>query len=72
MDWVGANLLDFGGATGRVARRFYAQDHLAEVMICDVNLNNVDWVLEHLPPGFAVFKNNATPSLPIPDDYFGS
>ena len=70
VDWAGANLLDFGGATGRVARHFYAQDDLAEVMICDVNINNVDWVIEHLPSGIAAFKNSAPPPLPIPDDYF--
>ena len=70
IDWTRASLLDFGGATGRVARHFYAQDDLAEVMICDVNINNVDWVLEHLPAEVAAFKNSPTPSLPIPDNYF--
>ena len=70
VDWAGASLLDFGGATGRVARHFYAQDDLAEIMICDININNVDWVLEYLPSGVAAFKNSAEPPLPIPDDYF--
>lgn len=66
----GARLLDFGGATGRIARHFYAQEDMGEVLICDININHVHWILEHLPPGFGVFKNNAIPSLPIPDDYF--
>jgi ubiquinone/menaquinone biosynthesis C-methylase UbiE len=70
VDSAGTRLLDFGGATGRVARHFYAQDDLDEVMICDVNINNIDWVLENLPPGFSAFKNSPMPSLPIPDDYF--
>ena len=71
VEWRGGTLLDFGGATGRVARHFYAQDDdLAEIMLCDVNINNVDWVIEYLPPGFSAFKNSAMPSLPIPDDYF--
>ncbi len=39
-------------------------------MICDININNVDWVLTHLPSGFAAFKNSATPALPIPDNHF--
>ena len=65
--WTGASLLDFGGATGRVSRHFYAQDDLSEITICDVNINNVEWVLEHLPSGVGVFKNSALPSLPIPD-----
>jgi ubiquinone/menaquinone biosynthesis C-methylase UbiE len=70
VNWRGARLLDFGGATGRVARHFYAQDDLDEVMICDVNINNIDWVLEYLPSSFSVFKNGPMPSLPIPDGYF--
>lgn len=68
VDWGRTSLLDFGGATGRVARHFYAQEELAEVMICDININNVEWVIENFPPGFAVFKNGAMPSLPLPDD----
>lgn len=63
-------VLDFGGATGRVARHFYSQDDFAEVMICDVNINNVDWVIEHFPSGVGAFKNGALPALPIPDQYF--
>ena len=67
-DWAKASLLDFGGATGRVARHFYAQENMADVMICDVNINNVDWVIENLPSGFSAFKNGSLPSLPLPDD----
>ena len=70
VDWQRARYLDFGGATGRVARHFYAQDSLAEVMVCDVNINNVDWILNNLPPELAAFKNAPLPSLPIPDNYF--
>lgn len=68
--WDDASLLDFGGATGRVARHFYAHSTLAEVMICDININNVTWVLDYLPSGVSVFKNGATPSLPLPDNTF--
>ena len=65
----GARLLDFGGATGRVARHFFVQEELAEVMVCDVNINNVTWVLEHLH-GINAFKNSPIPSLPLPGNSF--
>ncbi len=68
--WNGATLLDFGGATGRVSRHFFAQGELSEVVLCDVSINNVAWVLEHFPSGFGVFKNSWVPSLPIPDGHF--
>jgi SAM-dependent methyltransferase len=69
-DWKQVRFLDFGGATGRLARHFFVQDSLSEVMVCDVNINNVEWMVEHFPPGLATFKNSALPSLPIPDGYF--
>ena len=70
VDWKGAKLLDFGGASGRVARHFYAQEDMAEVTICDVNINNIDWVIDNLPSGVVAFKNGPLPSLPIPDGYY--
>jgi ubiquinone/menaquinone biosynthesis C-methylase UbiE len=70
VSWRGARLLDFGGATARVSRHFYAQGDLSEITLCDVNIHNVLWVLEHFPSGFGVFKNSWVPSLPIPDRYF--
>jgi SAM-dependent methyltransferase len=69
VNWAGATMLDFGGATGRVSRHFYAQERMAEVMVCDVSINNVDWVIENLPSGFAAFKNGPMPTLPIADNY---
>jgi ubiquinone/menaquinone biosynthesis C-methylase UbiE len=68
--WNGAKMLDFGGATGRVSRHFYAQESMGEVMICDVNINNIDWVIENLPSGLAAFKSSPVPALPIADNYF--
>jgi SAM-dependent methyltransferase len=68
--WSGARLLDFGGATGRVSRHFYLQGTLSEVTLCDVNINNVAWVLEHFPSDFGAFKNSWVPSLPLPSQHF--
>jgi ubiquinone/menaquinone biosynthesis C-methylase UbiE len=70
MVWAGAKLLDFGGATGRVARHCYAQENMGDVIVCDVNINNVDWVVDNLPSGFSAFKNSSVPTLPISDNYF--
>jgi SAM-dependent methyltransferase len=70
MEWRRAKLLDFGGATARVSRHFYAQEQPNEITVCDVNINNVEWVLEYLPTTFGAFKNSALPTLPFPDGYF--
>lgn len=58
-------VLDFGGASGRVARHFALQGG-ARVALCDVNVNNVDWVTAHLPCVTA-FKNSVLPHLPLRD-----
>jgi SAM-dependent methyltransferase len=60
-------LLDFGGATGRVSRHFYCQGRCTDIFLCDVNINHVDWLVEHFPEDFKVFKNTALPNLPLPD-----
>ena len=69
MKWSGATLLDFGGATGRVARHCYAQEEMGNVIVCDLNINNVDWLIENFPSKFAAFKNSPMPTLPISDGY---
>jgi len=61
----GIRVLDFGGASGRVARHFALQGG-ARVALCDVNVNNVDWVSRHLDP-IDAFKNSAVPHLPLDD-----
>ena len=70
MEWRRAKLLDFGGATARVSRHFYAQEEPSDITICDVNINNVEWVLEYLPSPFGAFKNSVLPALPFADGYF--
>ncbi len=70
MEWRRAKLLDFGGATARVARHFYAQGELSDITICDVNINNIEWVLEYLPSAFGAFKNAFLPALPFRDERF--
>jgi SAM-dependent methyltransferase len=70
LNWTGAKLLDFGGASGRVARHCYAQEEMGNVMVCDININSVDWLIENFPSKFAAFKNGPMPTLPISDGYF--
>ena len=62
-----ARILDFGGATGRVIRHFFAQGRCDSSILCDVNINNIDWVMNNFPDAFLVFKNHGLPHLPIPD-----
>ncbi len=69
-EWNRGKLLDFGGATARVARHFYAQGKMSNITIFDVNINNVDWILEYLPSIFAAFKNPSVPTLPCQDEEF--
>lgn len=70
LEIINARILDFGGATGRVSRHFYCQGGARNICICDVNINNVEWVLENFPTDFEVFKNSFLPSLPLPDASF--
>jgi len=61
--------LDFGGATGRVARHMIRHPDL-RVWLCDINVNWIAWVDRCLVPPIAAFQNRITPSLPIADGYF--
>jgi hypothetical protein len=36
IEWRRAKLLDFGGATARVSRHFYAQGEASDITICDI------------------------------------
>jgi SAM-dependent methyltransferase len=66
IDLPKAHVLDFGGATGRVIRHFFAQEKCESVTLCDVNINNVEWIMNNFLD-IAVFKNHGLPHLPIPD-----
>ncbi len=74
LDWMPrrdgiSRYLDFGGATGRVARHMIRQPSL-EVWLCDINVNWVSWVDRHLVPPVLAWQNRITPYLPIVDSYF--
>jgi SAM-dependent methyltransferase len=62
-----SNVLDFGGATGRVTRHFLAADARARATIADLSLNHVQWCTEHFGPALRAVKVGATPHLPLAD-----
>lgn len=64
------NYLDFGAATGRVARHFAAQEDNIEVVCADINLKHVRWVNKHLGKNISSFQNNSIPHLPFEDNSF--
>jgi SAM-dependent methyltransferase len=66
---VAARYLDFGGATGRVARHMVRRLGL-EVWLCDINVNWIAWIDQFFAMPIAAFQNRTVPSLPIADGYF--
>ena len=66
---VAARYLDFGGATGRVARHM-ARRAALDVWLCDINVNSIAWVDRFFSAPAAAFQNRIIPSLPIADGYF--
>lgn len=63
-------LLDFGGATGRVFRHFAQQTSQWRVWSCDVRRSSFEFNLAHFPNSLRVFLSSTFPSLPIPDSAF--
>jgi SAM-dependent methyltransferase len=61
--------LDFGGATGRVARHV-ARDELVEVWLCDINANYIVWLDRFFNRPIRAFQNRISPALPFEDRYF--
>lgn len=60
-------ILDFGGASGRVARHYAAQGY--ETWVCDMNVNHIDWLEQHAPNINAV-HTRPFPHFPFEDNYF--
>jgi SAM-dependent methyltransferase len=62
------NYLDFGGATGRVARHMRYQHGIEDVTIADLNREHVNWVVEHFDGDVKAFQGHSVPSLPLEDN----
>lgn len=71
-EWMEANqqpldsYLDFGCASGRVARAFQAH-HGTKTYACDINRRHVDWIAANLSRDIVVFQNHSIPTIPLPD-----
>ena len=71
-DWSfeGKKVLDFGCGAGRVLRQFLPEARAGEVWGCDIHGPSVDWLERNLCPPLRVFRNEATPPLPVADGTF--
>ncbi len=70
---VGKKILDFGGATGRVARHFLSQAPQSHTTLSDVNINHINWLRKHFPAQLSTYKAPAIPPLSkedFPDNQF--
>lgn len=62
-------VLDFGGASGRVARHFARLAPAADVYLSDLNPRHVDFVNAAFAPRvLAILNHGTTPNLPFPDN----
>ena len=61
-------VLDFGGATGRLARHIALHYPNSLTTIADLNLSNVDWVENHFGPSVRSVKVSPYPHFPLADD----
>ena len=66
----GANVLDFGCASGRVLRHFHCQSEGLDLWGADINHRNVEFVRRFLAPSLKVFQSTVLPSLPLEDNSF--
>jgi SAM-dependent methyltransferase len=67
----GLSLLDWGGASGRVARHFCAYHPDISVTVVDINRNHADFINNHFPgTNLRGVKISSLPFLPFADDAF--
>jgi SAM-dependent methyltransferase len=61
------SVLDFGCASGRVARHFCIQCDIPEVWGTDVNARHIRWLSRYMPEAMKPVFNSSMPGLPLPD-----
>jgi SAM-dependent methyltransferase len=71
-DWsfAGKSVLDFGCGPGRVLRHFTAEARECSFRGCDIDVECVNWLAQHLVPPFEIFANKEDPPLPFRDGSF--
>ncbi len=62
-----AHVLDFGGATGRLARHLLRVAELNTVTVAELSLNHVLWCNEHFDSAVRPVKVSSTPHFPLAD-----
>lgn len=65
-----SSYLDFGGASGRVARHMKFQHAVPLVQIADINREHVNWVLDNLGGQIFALQSHSVPHLPFEDATF--
>ena len=61
------HVLDFGGASGRVARHAVQAYPHAQVTIAELNINYIDWVNRYFGPSVRAVKVSPYPHFPLAD-----
>jgi len=62
--------LDFGGASGRVARHMALAHKIPKVWIADINREHVNFIADVFPGVITAFQSTSLPHLPIEDNSF--
>jgi SAM-dependent methyltransferase len=62
-----SHVLDFGGASGRVARHLALLSQVQSVVLADINFDHVLWVDEHFDRKVRPVKVEAQPHFPLAD-----
>ncbi|MBA4374171.1 MAG: hypothetical protein C0402_15075 [Thermodesulfovibrio sp.] len=60
-------IVDFGGASGRVARHFSLNCPEAEVVVAELNINHVDYINDYFPKNTKTLKLSSYPYFMLSD-----
>jgi SAM-dependent methyltransferase len=63
--WDGKRVLDFGCGAGRTLRQWLPEAERARFTGCDIDVESVRWLQEHLSPPFTVLANDPEPPLAL-------
>lgn len=69
-EFDGKRVLDFGCGAGRTLRHFLAEARGAEVWGCDIDVESIRWLEQHLCPPLHVFANGPEPPVQQPAGTF--
>lgn len=64
---LNAQIVDFGGASGRVARFFSTLRPESKTIVADLNINHVDYITRYFPANTRALKLSGQPQIMLPD-----